>query len=101
VFLVRVRVKPGASDEFLRRYRALADRVEEGLEGHVVHRLCQDLDDPERWVIESVWSSLEAEERWERMPEHRELTGAMRECWAEADRARYTVHLETRRREPQ
>jgi heme-degrading monooxygenase HmoA len=94
-------VKPGVEEEFLRRYSALAARVEEGLEGHVLHRLSRDLDDPERWAIESIWESLEAEEAWERMPEHRELTGAMRECWAEADRSRYTVHLEARRREPQ
>ena len=94
-------MKPGAEDEFLRRFSALAARVEEGLDGHVVHRLGRDLDDPDRWVIESVWSSLEAEEAWERMPEHRELTAAMRECWAEADRTRYAVQREARRREPQ
>jgi hypothetical protein len=47
-------------------------------------------------VIESVWESIEAEEAWERSQEHRELTGALRECWAEAQRSRHAVEIETR-----
>lgn len=89
-------MQPGQKEEFLRRYSALADRVAQGLDGHVVHRLCRDLDDPDAWVIESVWESLEAEEAWERTPEHGQLTKAMRECWAEAQRSRYAVEVETR-----
>jgi heme-degrading monooxygenase HmoA len=95
VFLVRVRLEPGAEEEFLRRYGRLADRVAQGLDGHVAHRLCQDLEQEDRWVIESHWESLEAEEAWERHPDHRELLGAMRECWAEAERTRHAVRRET------
>jgi heme oxygenase (mycobilin-producing) len=95
VFLVRVRLRPDAEEEFLQRYGRLADRVAQGLDGHVAHRLCQDRDEHDRWVIESHWESYEAEEAWERTPEHRELTMAMRECWAEAERTRYTVRRET------
>ena len=95
---MRARVRAGAEEDFLRRYAALAARVEQGLEGHVVHRLVRDLDDPQRFAIESVWESLEAEQAWESMPEHRELTGAMRECWDESERSRYSIEIESRRR---
>ncbi len=90
-----MRVEPRTEAEFLRRYRQLCERIELGLEGHLVHRLSQDLDDSDRWVIESHWESLEAEEAWERSPEHRELTTALRECWSEVERTRYAVRVET------
>jgi heme-degrading monooxygenase HmoA len=97
LFLVRARVADGRQDEFLQRYAALAERVEQGLDGHVVHRLCRDLDDPAAWVIESEWESLEAEEAWEATDDHRGLLGAMRACWTDVQRSRCAVEIETRR----
>ena len=96
VFVVRARVKDGLEDEFLRCYRALSDRVGRGLDGHVAHRLCRALDEPDRWLIVSEWETLEQSEAWDRSPEHRELTGAMRKSWSEVERSGYAVELETR-----
>jgi heme-degrading monooxygenase HmoA len=98
-FILQVRVKDGHEEEFLRRYDALRERVAAGVDGHVVHQLCQGIDEPDRWLIASQWQSLEASQAWERSEEHRELTMPLRECWEEAQRAGYEVRLETRRRE--
>ena len=97
VFVLQVRVKDGREQDFLERYGRLAARVAEGLDGHVVHRLCRHADEPDRWLIESEWESAEASQTWERSDEHRELTMPMRECWDDAQRAGYEVRAETRR----
>lgn len=98
-FLLRVRVTPGREEDFLERYDALAQRIEQGLAGHVVHELCQSTEEPDRWVIASRWETLEASQGWERSAEHRELTMRLRECWDEAERSAYIVRAESRRRE--
>jgi heme-degrading monooxygenase HmoA len=98
-FALQVRVKPGLEDEFLERYARLRDRVADGLEGHIVHLLCQGIDDPDQWLIASWWETLEASQEWESSTEHRELTMPLRECWDEAQRTRYAVREETRRPE--
>jgi heme-degrading monooxygenase HmoA len=98
-YVLQVRVKPGQEDEFLRRYDALSERVAEGVEGHVVHQLCQGIDEPDRWLILSQWENLEASQAWDRSQEHRDLTLPLRECWDEAQRTGYVVRLETRRRQ--
>jgi heme-degrading monooxygenase HmoA len=99
-FILQVRLKAGHEEEFLRRYDALRERVAAGLDGHVVHQLCQGLDEPDLWLILSEWETLEASQEWERSQEHRELTMPLRECWTEAQRTSYAVRLETKRRLP-
>ncbi|MBD0329775.1 MAG: antibiotic biosynthesis monooxygenase [Thermoleophilia bacterium] len=96
VFVVDARVRAGLEDEFLRRYAALGERVAQGLDGHVSHRLCRALDEPGRWLIVSEWETLEQSQAWDRAPEHRQLTGALRECWDDVRRAGFVVHAETR-----
>ena len=96
-FEVQVKVKADHEPEFLRRFEALRSRVAQGLDGHVVHQLCQSTDDPARWMIFSLWESVAAAEQWERSPEHRELTMPLRACWDEAQRSRYEIRVEARR----
>jgi len=96
-FVVQVKVKPDHEPEFLQRFDALRSRVAQGLEGHVVHQLCQSMDDSARWMIFSLWESVAAAEQWERSPEHRELTMPMRACWDESQRSRYEINVEARR----
>lgn len=96
-FVVQVKVKADHEPEFLQRFEALRSRVAQGLEGHVVHQLCQSMDDPARWMIFSLWESIAAAEQWERSPEHRELTMPLRACWEEAQRSRYEIRVEARR----
>ena len=95
-FILQVRVKPDQEDTFLQRYDALRERVAAGLDGHIVHRLCQGLDEPDLWMILSEWETLEASQDWERSQEHRDLTMPLRECWADARRTSYEVRLETK-----
>ena len=97
-YVLQVRVKDGREQDFLERYQALHRRIEQGVEGHILHQLCRGVDDPARWLIASQWETLEASQAWERSPEHHELTMPMRECWDEAQRAGYEVELEGRRR---
>jgi heme oxygenase (mycobilin-producing) len=94
-FVLQVRVKPGQEEQFLERYDALRARVAAGVDGHVVHRLCQAIDEPDRWLIFSEWETLEASQAWDRSEEHRALTMPMRECWDDAQRLGYTVRIET------
>ena len=96
-FVLQVRVKPGSEEEFQRRYDALRERVAGGIDGHVVHRLCQGIDDQSRWMIFSEFETLEASQDWERSQEHRDLTMPLRECWDEAQRTSYVVRVETQR----
>ena len=96
-FVVQVKVKADHEPEFLQRFDALRSRVAQGLEGHVVHHLCQSLDDSTRWMIFSLWDSVAAAEQWERSAEHRELTMPLRACWDEAQRSRYKIRVEARR----
>lgn len=94
IIVVQVRVKNGLEEEFAVRYAALERRVAEGLDGHVSHRLCRELDDSAHWAIISVWESLEASQAWDASAEHRELLTPMRECWDEVRRSRYDVRSE-------
>jgi heme-degrading monooxygenase HmoA len=95
-FILQVQVKEGHEEAFLDRYDALQKRIAEGLEGHRVHRLAQDVDDSRRWLIESHWEDAESARDWEQSDEHRALTMPLRECWDEARRTAYTVRVETR-----
>lgn len=100
-FVVQAKVKPGSEGEFLQRFDDLRRRIEVGLDGHVVHTLSQNMDDPSRWMIFAHWEDAVAAEQWERSPEHRELIMAMRACWEEVQRSRYELQVEARRqREP-
>jgi heme oxygenase (mycobilin-producing) len=95
-FTLRVLVKDEYEEEFLRRYDALRRRIGEGLEGHIVHQLFRNVDDPAHWLITSQWESLEASQAWERSDEHRELTLPLRECWDDAQRMGYELVIETK-----
>jgi heme-degrading monooxygenase HmoA len=96
-FVLQVKVKPDREAEFLQRFDAIKSRVAQGLDGHVVHQLAQNPDDPARWMIFSLWEDDATADQWERSPEHRELTMPLRACWDEAQRSRYEIRVEARR----
>lgn len=95
-FVLRMRVKEGSEEEFLRRYDALQKRIGQGIDGHVVHYLCQQPDEPDRWLMASCFDDLESSQAWEQSDDHRALTHPLRECWDEAQRTAYDVRIETR-----
>jgi heme oxygenase (mycobilin-producing) len=89
-FILDVRVKPGCRDDLLRAYAALRERVEREPE-LVGHQLCESIDDPERWLVISEWTSLEASTAWDRSEEHGRLIGPMRACFAQAGSTKFHV----------
>lgn len=98
VFLIRVPAE--RTGAFLQAYEQIRYLVAEGVEGHLVDQVCQSGTDPEQWLITSEWTSLEAFEKWESDPSHRELVRPMRECMTEAKSIRFRIRNETRRRTP-
>jgi heme-degrading monooxygenase HmoA len=90
-----MRVKEGSEEEFLRRYDALQQRIGQGLDGHIVHYLCRQADEPNRWLMASYWDDVESSQAWERSDEHLALTHPLRECWDEADRTAYEIRVAT------
>lgn len=98
VFLVRV---PAArTQDFLAAYEKIRYEVAEGVPGHLVDQVCQSTADPEQWLITSEWDSLESFEAWERSEDHRTLVKPLRDCMTEARSLRFTVRLQTSRRDP-
>ena len=90
-----VHLKPGRQDDFIRAYGAIRNQVAEGVKGHILDQVCQNVDDPQWWLITSEWESLEDFLEWERTEEHRDLVKPMRECFAEARSLKYVVVEET------
>jgi heme-degrading monooxygenase HmoA len=95
-FILDVRIKPGSREDLARAYAALRERVERepGLLGH---QLCESIDDPERWLVISEWSSVDASSAWDQSDEHAKLIGPMRACFAQATAAKFDVRDGVRR----
>jgi len=84
-------VKPGLDEDVLRAYSALRDRLSQGVPGLTHHELCQNVDDPSRWIITSEWDDLESSAAWDRSHEHDALVTPLRKCFAGASSTKYTV----------
>jgi heme-degrading monooxygenase HmoA len=97
VFLVRVPTQ--RTRDFLAAYEKIRYEVAEGVPGHLVDQVCQSATDPEQWLITSEWDSLESFEAWERSEGHRTLVRPLRECMTEAKSIRFTIRLQTSRRD--
>lgn len=97
VFLIRVPAE--RAGDFLRAYEKIRYEVAEGVPGHLVDQVCQSPADPEQWLITSEWDSMESFEAWERSSGHRELVRPMRECMTEAKSLRFTIRVQTSRRD--
>jgi heme-degrading monooxygenase HmoA len=95
-FILDVRLKPGCRDDLTRAYAALRERVEQA-PGLLSHQLCESIDDPERWLVISEWTSLEASTAWDRSDEHDRLTAPMRACFAQASSTKLHVRDGARR----
>jgi heme-degrading monooxygenase HmoA len=89
-FILDVRVKPGSEDDLRRAYAALRERVEQE-PGLVSHELCASIDDGERWIVTSEWTSLEASAAWDRSEEHDRFTAPLRACFAQASATKFDV----------
>ena len=74
-----------------RAYAALRARLERGVPGLLAHQLCQDIEDPGRWIITSEWEEIEHSASWDRSEEHNELVRPLRECFERAASRKYVV----------
>lgn len=98
--LFLIRVPAHRTDDFLAAYEKIRYEVAEGVPGHRVDQVCQSATDPEQWLITSEWDSLESFEAWERSEGHRTLVRPLRECMTEATSIRFTIRMQTSRRDP-
>jgi heme-degrading monooxygenase HmoA len=72
------RVKPGLEDEFVRRWKELADwSALQGLASKAI--LLRDIDDPSRFVSLGPWESIEAIRRWRSAPGFHERVARLQE----------------------
>lgn len=90
-FVLEFQVSPGREDDAIRAYAALRARLEQGVPGLRGHQLCQNADDPERFIITSEWDDLAASSSWDRSAEHDELVAPLRACFARASSTKYEV----------
>ena len=90
-FVLEFQVSPGREDDVLAAYAALRERLQRGVPGLLGHQLCQNADDPLRFIITSEWESLEASTSWDRSEEHNELVAPLRRCFASAGSTKYVV----------
>jgi heme-degrading monooxygenase HmoA len=95
-FALEVRLKPGREDDVRAAYGRLRDRLEQGVDGLIVHQLCEASGDEGRWLITSEWRDADANRAWESSDEHRALTMPLRDCWQEAKLTHYDVRVEFR-----
>ena len=93
VFLLKL--KPGASEQFLETYEGVRHEVAGGVKGHIVDQVCQSPEDPDSWLITSEWESIDDFFAWEATEEHREQAKPMRDCMAQADSYKFVVREET------
>ncbi|HEX4705195.1 MAG TPA: antibiotic biosynthesis monooxygenase family protein [Pseudonocardiaceae bacterium] len=97
VFLIRVPTE--RTRDFLAAYEKIRYEVADGVPGHIVDQVCQSPADPEQWLITSEWDTIESFAAWERTDDHRALVRPMRECMTEARSIRFTVRMQTSRRD--
>jgi heme oxygenase (mycobilin-producing) len=90
-FVLEFQVSPGREDDVIRAYGALRARLERGVPGLLGHQLCQNVDDPGRFIITSEWEDIEASTSWDRSEEHNELVGPIRACFERAGSTKYEV----------
>jgi heme-degrading monooxygenase HmoA len=90
-FVLEFQASPGREDDVLRAYAALRERLEQGVPGLLGHQLCQNVDDPDSWIITSEWEDLESSTSWDRSEEHNELVGPLRQCFERAGSTKYQV----------
>ncbi len=90
-FVLEFQVSPGREDDVIRAYAALRERLEQGVPGLLGHQLCQNVDDPHRFMITSEWKDIDASTSWDRSEEHDKLVGPLRECFERAESTKYEV----------
>jgi heme-degrading monooxygenase HmoA len=90
-FVLEFQVVPGREDDVMRAYEALRARLEQGVPGLLGHQLCQNVEDPQRFIITSEWEDIEASTRWDRSDEHNKLVGPIRDCFERAASTKFEV----------
>jgi heme-degrading monooxygenase HmoA len=90
-FVLEFEISPGREEDVKRAYSAMRERLEQGVPGLLGHQLCQNVDDPLRFIITSEWEDLEASSGWDRSEEHDRFVRPLRECFERAGSTKYLV----------
>lgn len=81
---LKLKVRPGLEDEFVRAWREVAATVDR-LPGNLRQALVRDAADPAVFAITSDWSSVESFRAFERSPEQDALTAHLRQLRESAE----------------
>jgi heme-degrading monooxygenase HmoA len=85
-----MKVRPGAADEFMRVFSAVAEKVRSD-PGSVRQTLLRDPDNPNSFIVMTDWISREAFTRFERSTAQDELTAPLRALRESASMAVYDL----------
>ena len=87
-------VKSGCEDEFVSRWREMAEWTAENVPGSGTARLLQDEDHPGRFISLGPWESREAVSSWRSLLGFQERIGRMRELLETFTRSTLTQRAE-------
>jgi heme-degrading monooxygenase HmoA len=87
-------VRSGCEDEFVSRWREMAEWTAENVPGAGTARLLQDEDHPGRFISLGPWESREAVSSWRSLLGFQERIGRMRELLETFTRSTMTMRAE-------
>ena len=87
-------VRSGCEDEFVARWREMAEWTAENVPGSGTARLLQDEDHPGRFISLGPWESREAVSSWRSLLGFQERIGRMRELLETFTRSTMTQRAE-------
>jgi heme-degrading monooxygenase HmoA len=86
--------QPGREDEFVERWRAIAEWTLASFPGAGPARLVEDPGDPTRFVSIVPWEDVGQVADWQTHPEFRRLWDALEETYVNSDRRTYALRLD-------
>jgi len=86
--LLFITVKPGTGDDFIEAYRVVRPLVAT-VPGYHEEELMLDSEDPDKFVLASLWDSKEAFLTWQQAQEHLEMTAPMHPYFAKSSDIRF------------
>ena len=86
--------RPGREDEFVERWRAIAEWTLRTFPGSGPARLIEDVADPQHFISFFPWRERAEVEEWQRREEFTVLWQALEEVVVRVDRRTYELRLE-------
>ena len=86
--------RPGREDEFVERWRAIAEWTLRTFPGSGPARLIEDVADPQHFISFFPWRERAEVEEWQRREEFTALWQTLEEVLVSVDRRTYELRLE-------